>query len=125
MARASQRLEEFSARRPPGRQAAAPVALTAIPDRSWSLADGVLVEAVLRARLLGVRLLKIDATAVLAPADITARSPVAHDVRVRSSARSSANSPPRSGAAGQGLAQAVRRIDEGAKLLAESRRDGF
>ncbi len=53
------------------------------------------------ARLLGVRLLKLDATVVIAPADVTAPTSV-----------------------GGSLAEAVQRIDEGAALLAEARRPG-
>jgi hypothetical protein len=100
--------------------------LTAIPDRSRRLPDGVLVEASIVARVLGFRLLKLDATVVLVPADVTAPSraaPPSHSARagpVRASPQSLGVPPRRSGAAGRGLAAAVRSIDEGAQLLAET-----
>jgi hypothetical protein len=74
----------------------------------------VLVDASIRARLLGIRLLSIDATVVLAPADITAAASTAPDPPQRTSGRSSRHA----------LAEAVRSIDEGAELLAEARRNG-
>ena len=105
-------------------RATAPVPLMAIPDRRRRLSEGVLVDASLRARLLGIRLLTIDATVVLAPADVTALSPVAHDPPQRTSVRSARISRNRSAATGHGLAEAVRSINEGVELLAEARRDG-
>ena len=97
-----------------------PVALTAIPDRRRRLSDGVLVDASIHARLLGLRLLTIDATIVLVPADVADTSPTAHPA----APRSSAPAPRRSVAAAPRLAQAVRTINEAAELLAETRRDG-
>lgn len=88
--------------------------LAAIPDRRRRLSDGVLVDASIRARLLGLRLLTIDATVVLAPAEVTAPSSATHDPPQRTSGRSSRHV----------LAEAVRSIDEGAELLAEARRNG-
>lgn len=58
------------------------------------------------ARLMGIRLLAVDATVVLVPADV----------------RASGGPPPSAGGAGGGLAEAVRRIDEGVEVLAEARR---
>jgi hypothetical protein len=75
------------------------------------------VEASVRARLLGIPLLRLDATIVLAPALVTAPSSPTRP-------RSSGGRRIGSGAAGQGLAEAVRSINEGAELLAESRRNG-
>jgi hypothetical protein len=102
----------------------APVVLMATPDRRRRLSEGVLVDASIRARLLGIRLLTIDATVVLAPADVTAPSVAAHDPPRRPSVRPSGISRNRSAATGRGLAEAVRSINEGAELLAEARRDG-
>jgi hypothetical protein len=96
----------------------------ATPDRRRRLADGALVEASIRARLLGLRLLSIDATVVLVPADVAAPSPGGHAPPQPPSARSTGAPPRRSGAAGHGLAEAVRSISEGAELLAEARRNG-
>ena len=73
------------------------------------------------ARLLGIRLLKLDATVVIVPADVTAPSP-RHTSRPRTHARSLGVPPDRSGAVGGRLAEAVQRINEGAAILAESRR---
>jgi hypothetical protein len=101
-----------------------PVALTAIPDRRRRLSDGVLVDASIHARLLGLRLLTVDATIVLVPADVAGTSPPAHPAAGRPAPRSSAPAPRRSVAAGPRLAQAVRTINEAAELLAETRRDG-
>ena len=98
----------------------APVVLTATPDRRRRLSDGVLVDASIHARLLGLRLLTIDASIVLVPADVMAASPAAQPPAPRSSGPSRR----RSGAAGPRLAQAVRSLDEAAELLAETRRDG-
>jgi hypothetical protein len=82
----------------------APVALTAAVDPSRRLSEGALVQASVRARLLGIPLLRLDATVVLMPAAITA---------------------PSSGlGAGNGLAEAVRSINDGAEVLARVRRNG-
>jgi hypothetical protein len=96
----------------------------AIPDRRRRLSEGVLVDARIRARLLGIRLLTIDATVVLAPADVSAPSVAAHDPPQRASVRSSGISRNRSAATGLGLAEAVQSINEGMELLAATRRDG-
>jgi hypothetical protein len=81
----------------------APAALIAGIDPSRRLSEGALVQASVRARLLGIPLLRLDATVVLMPAAITAPSS-AHAV-------------------GNGLAEAVRRISDGAEVLAEVRRN--
>jgi hypothetical protein len=91
------------------------------PDRTRRLSEGALVQASVRARLLGLTLLRLDATVVLAPAEISdARSAALEPERPRS-ARSSAVLTDEGG---RGLAEAVRSINEGAQLLAEVRRDG-
>lgn len=82
----------------------APVALTAAVDPSRRLSEGGLVQASVRARLLGIPLLRLDATVVLMPTAVRTRS-----------------SPL---AAGDGLAEAVRSINDGAELLAQVRRNG-
>ena len=48
--------------------------LTAVPDPTRRLADGVLVDACLRARVLGLRLLTIEAAVVLVPAAVAPAS---------------------------------------------------
>ena len=81
----------------------APAALTAAVDPGRRLSEGALVQASVRARLLGIPLLRLDATVVLMPAAITA--------------------PSTTFAAGNGLAEAVRSINDGAEVLAQVRRD--
>jgi hypothetical protein len=101
-----------------------PAGLRAIPDPGKRLSDGVLVEACIRARLLGMPLLKVEATIVLAPAGRTAPAAAARDLPIGSSARPSRAASTRSGDSREGLAEAVRTISEGAELLAEARRNG-
>jgi hypothetical protein len=79
------------------------VALTAAVDPSRRLSEGGLVQASVRARLLGIPLLRLDATVVLMPATITAPSSAL--------------------AAGNGLAEAIRSINDGAEALAQLRRN--
>ena len=81
-----------------------PVALTASVDRSRRLSEGGLVQASVRARLLGIPLLRLDATVVLMPAAVTASSSTL--------------------ATGNGLAEAVRSINDGAEVLDQLRRNG-
>ena len=81
----------------------APIALAAAVDPSRRLSEGALVQASVRARLLGIPLLRLDATVVLMPATITRPSSAL--------------------AAGDGLAEAVRSINDGAEILAEVRND--
>jgi hypothetical protein len=87
-----------------GIKTSAPVALTAAVDPSRHLSEGALVQASVRARLLGIPLLQLDATVVLMPAAITAPSSAL--------------------AAGNGLAEAVRSINDGAEVLSQLRRNG-
>ena len=83
----------------------APVALTAAVDRGRRLSEGSLVQGSIRARLLGIPLLRLDATVVLTPATITSSSPAGIG-------------------SGNSLAEAVRDINDGAEILAEMRRNG-
>jgi hypothetical protein len=96
----------------------------ALPDRRRRLSEGVLVDARIRARLLGIRLLTIDATVVLAPADVTVPSVAAHDLPQRASVPSPGIARSRSAATGHRLAEAVQSINEGVELLDATRRDG-
>ena len=54
--------------------------LTAVPDPRKRLSDGVLVEGCLRARLIGIPILKVEATIVLAPAGLTAPNSAPRDL---------------------------------------------
>jgi hypothetical protein len=102
-----------------------PITLTAIPNRGKRLSDGVLVEASVVGRVLGLRILTVRASVVLAPAEVTGASSAHRDPGVRAAAPVSPVGPTLLRAPGHGLAEAVRRIDEGAQLLAEARRDGL
>lgn len=82
----------------------APAALTAAVDPGRRLSEGTLVQASVRARLLGIPLLRLDATVVLMPAAITAPSSTL--------------------AARNGLAEAVRSINDAAEVLAQARNNG-
>jgi hypothetical protein len=86
-----------------GIKTSAPVALTAAVDRGRRLSEGALVQTSVRVRLLGIPLLRLDATVMLLPTAITISSS--------------------SVAAGNGLAEAVRSINDGAEILAQVRRD--
>ena len=79
-----------------------PVALTAAVDPSRRLSEGALVQASVRARLLRIPLLRLDATIVLMPAAVTSSPALA---------------------SGNGLAEAVSSINDGAEVLAQVRRN--
>ena len=80
------------------------VALTAAVDRNRRLSEGALIQASVRARLLGLPLLRLDATIALMPAAI---SPSFTSL-----------------GGGRGLADAVRSINDGAEILAQVRGNG-
>jgi hypothetical protein len=98
------------------------VVLDAAPDGTRRLAEGTLVEASVRARLLGIPLLKLDATIALVPATWSGRAatrrPPGTSGRVARADRH------RSPATGKSLADAVRTINEASDLLAEVHRNG-
>lgn len=93
-----------SGRRARHREARAPISFRSAWDGGRRLSEGALVQGSVRARLLGLPLLRVDATVVLVPA-VTETSQ-----RVL--------------AAEGGLAEAVRSINAGADILAEVRRNG-
>ena len=102
---------------PPARRAGGRGGADVTPDRRRRLSEGALVEASVVARLLGVRLLRLQATVVLTPADVKT------SMGSRRAARRAANAslPRRSAVPRRGLADAARDIDEGARLLAQAR----
>jgi len=108
----------------PARKGVVPVVLEVAPDRRRRLSDGALVEASLAARLLGMRILTLDATVALVPADVTAATPAGQDRAAHAPTRSSGDSRGRPGSVGHRLADAVRNLDEGARLLAQVQRTG-
>ena len=98
--------------------------MTVALERRKRLSEGVLAEATIRGRVLGIPLLRLDATVALVPAGVTASSAATHEPPARTTARSSRVRQTSSRAGGGGLAEAVRSINEGAELLAEARRNG-
>lgn len=89
------------------------------------LSEGMQIEASIVARLLGIKLLKLDARIVIVPPDVVAPSTTPVAARSHMSAVSPQTDQKRSAAPERrSLADAVRNIDEGAELLAEARRNG-
>jgi hypothetical protein len=101
-----------------------PIVLTTASDRRRRLSDGALVQASVRARVAGIPLLRLDATVALVPAEMTSAPATPREARARAPARLSDGLMIRSSAAGHGLAEAVRNINEGATLLNEVRHNG-
>jgi hypothetical protein len=114
-----------------------------VNDRRSSLAQGVLVQGTIKGRILGVRILTLETTVILAPADVSAASPPAIELPARplsvpgGRARRRLGRPVkdygRAGSdlrgpveddqvAGPGLAQAVKDLRESAGLLEQARR---
>jgi hypothetical protein len=109
---------------------ALPAVLEVAPDRGRRLSDAALVEASVAARLLGMRILTLNATVALVPAEVTVATGAVHARPSREEraaplpTRPSESSRGRPGSAGHRLSDAVRNLDEGAKLLAEAQRNG-
>jgi hypothetical protein len=108
----------------PAGKRAVPLVVEVAPDRSRRLSDAALVEASIAARLLGMRILTLNATVALVPADVTAVTPAIQERAAHATAGSSEDSRGRAGSVGHRLADAVRNLDEGARLLAQVRRNG-
>jgi hypothetical protein len=103
-------------------------AATVAPERGARRSSGAtLVEASVTARLLGMKILTLDAKVALVPAEVMVAAPRVREPAARSSALSSGNARGRAASVGhRGLADAVRTLDEGARLLAEvQRRSGL
>ena len=115
---------------PPAASKPAPVVLEVAPDRSKRLSGGALVEASIAARLLGMRILTLEATVAVVPAAVAAATPALQDGAAREGragrvfARPSRDRRGRSGSLGPRLADAVRNLDEGAELLVAAKRKG-
>jgi hypothetical protein len=92
-------------------------------SRGRRLSEGALVEASVRARVLGIPLLKIDALVALVPASPTVVPSTSRAPSVEAMS-STGNGSTRLEAPGSALAEAIRSIDEAAELLAEARRNG-
>lgn len=105
---------------PPPLRAAAASALTAVPDRRRRLSQGVLLQASILARFLGLRLLRLDTVLVLLPADIPRQPSTAEERPIPVSAHAR-NALPRSTFIAEGLSEAARNIEESKQLLAKAR----
>jgi hypothetical protein len=86
-----------------GVRTSTPIGMGAAIEPGRRLSEGALVQASVRARLLGIPLLRLEATIALMPAAITAPSAIS---------------------TGDGLAEAVRSINDGEEVLAQVRRNG-
>lgn len=89
-------------------------------NRGKRLSEGTLVKAHVEGRVLGLRLLKIDALLALVPASPPG---LASDAWL-TPGRSISSVGNGSGKPGSALAEAVRSLDEAAVLLADERRNG-
>jgi hypothetical protein len=94
------------------------------PNPSRRLSQGALVEAYVRARVLGIPLLKVEAFVTLVPADVAARVSRGVEIRTRESARPAASRMRRSEPLGSCLAEAIRNLEEANDVLAAARRNG-
>jgi hypothetical protein len=94
-------------------------------DRNSRLSEGALVEAHVRARVLGIPLLKVEALVALLPARIATRFAQAAEVRTFAPTRPAASRKMRSEAPGSGLAEAIRSLEEARDTLAAVQGDGL
>lgn len=93
--------------------------LIVVPDGARQLSEGLLVEASVVARLLRIRLLVVDASVIVAPAQVNARERPTAGAADEPLAPVTPRTPSR--AIGAGLAAAERCLNEGAASLARSR----
>jgi hypothetical protein len=87
--------------------------------------DGIRVEASVLARLFRMKLLKLDASVLVFPTDVTPLTSAPPNLVVRTSELPKSSEPvvPSGDNGRRTLADAVRSIHEGAELLAEARRE--
>lgn len=93
------------------------------PEPDNRLADGVLVEAQIRARLFGAPILRLDAEVVLTPARadrVGATAPAS--IEPNSPPRRSTPMPPRSGPPGSALAEAAALVEQTSQSLRQAQR---
>jgi len=98
--------------------------LSAVPDQRKRLGDGILVEATILARVLGIRILTIDTTLVLVPADVSPSSSARLQRSTHAAAQRASIPSMRSCAAGHRLAKAIQSLNEEPEPLTTARRDG-
>lgn len=102
------------------RAAITPPMLSAVPDEHRRLSHGVLVRASVLARVLGLRLLALDATITLAPARVRSVS-AAGDLRPIDAWSGLRGPLPRVDAVDRRLVEAVHSMHEGRELLERTR----
>jgi hypothetical protein len=98
---------------PPG-PAAGGRSTALLPDGSKHLSDGVVVETHLLARLLGVRLLRVEGTILMAPGHLVSDPGVGHSAAAAPTyvtGRASRNRMAAGARAGDGLAEAARLLE--------------
>lgn len=100
----------------------APVAVNPVPE-GGRLSGGMLIEASILARLLRLRLLTVDASVLLLPADLSSLAPPIAPTRERRNPEEPRRQLTPRGSPGNTLADAIRSIDEGSELLAQTRRN--
>jgi hypothetical protein len=83
----------------------------------------MLIEASILARLLKLRLLTVDASVLLVPAKVSSSAPPIAPSRERRDTHEPRRQLTSRGSHGSTLADAIRSIDEGTKLLAKARRN--
>ena len=91
-----------------------------MPDGTRQLSDGLIIDAAVVARLLRIRLLTLEASVIVSPAEI--KVPHAGDVPGRGISIQPARPRGRPGRIGAGLVGAEQAIEEGAATLAASLR---
>jgi hypothetical protein len=84
--------------------------------------EGIRIEASILARLLRIKLLKLDASILVFPTEVTPPPPAPPDLVVRTSPLPKVEPAASADNGRRTLADAVRSIHEGAELLAEARR---
>ena len=95
-------------------------AVTAIPDGKRQLSSGLVIDASIVARLFRIRLLTLDASVIVSPAEM--KVPHGGHVPGRGVSIQPAGPRGRPGRIGAGLAGAAQAIEEGATILAASER---
>jgi hypothetical protein len=91
-------------------------ASTAVPDERRSLSDAIVIEASIAGRVLGLRLLRLEASVVVTPANIETTDRSLRPPAGPTSPRSNGARPQ-----GEGLVDATRVLDESAAMLGSTR----
>jgi hypothetical protein len=100
----------------------APIAVNPVLE-GGRLSGGMLIEASVLARLLRLRLLTVDASVLLLPAGLSSPAPPIAPTQERRNPEEPRRQLTPRGSGGNTLADAIRSIDEGSELLAQTRRN--